>query len=136
MTVHLDELHQAIKRGSVRAVREYVAAGGALNTTDKAGWSPVAMAASAGNSEILALLLDAGADINEGWPSRHTPLMIAAIAGSRPAVDLLLARGAKTDAEGLPADELLRNLGHLHHPKILDVIQRARLAGPGGGHAG
>jgi len=126
MTTNLDDLHQAIKRGSVRAVREYLAAGGALDTTDKGGWSPLAMAAHAGNSDILALLLDAGADVNEGWPGRHTPLMIAAIGGFRPAVDLLLARGAKTDAEGQPVPDLLRTLGHRHHPKILEVIQQAR----------
>lgn len=126
MAVHIDELHQAIKRGKVSAVREYIAHGGALGATDKVGWSPLAMAAHAGHTEILQLLLDAGADVNESWPSRHTPLMTAAMAGAKPAVELLLARGAKTDAEGRAVPDLLRSMGYRHHPRILEVIQQAR----------
>ncbi|MBQ9578304.1 MAG: ankyrin repeat domain-containing protein [Ottowia sp.] len=63
----------------------------------------VLMAAAAkGRADMLALLLDAGADVNAAVPSGYdkgeTALMLAAASGSAEAVQVLLARGAKADA--------------------------------------
>jgi ankyrin repeat protein len=115
-----------MKRGDIEAVRQFLFSGGSPIDRDSHCWTPLAMAAQRGNTPIIELLLDAGADVNAGWPTRNTPLIAAAMAGSIRAVELLLSRGAKTDAEGLPVPELLRNLGYEHREAILINIQRHR----------
>ncbi len=60
----------------------------------KPGWSPVHYAATGPNTELLALLLDRGADINALAPNRNTPLMMAARYGPEGNVKLLVQRGA------------------------------------------
>ena len=126
MSGELDKLHGAIKRGDVVAVRDYIATGGAISTRDRQGWTPLAMAAYKGNTEIIRLLLDAGANVNEGWPGANTPLVLAAVSGSEAAVELLLVRGAKTDAENAPVPELLRQFGYGCETRIIEAIQKAR----------
>jgi len=60
----------------------------------KPGWSPVHYAATGPNTELLAMLLDSGADINALAPNRNTPLMMAARYGPEENVKLLVQRGA------------------------------------------
>jgi ankyrin repeat protein len=60
----------------------------------KPGWSPLHYAATGPSTELLALLLDRGADINALAPNRNTPLMMAARYGTEENVKLLLQRGA------------------------------------------
>jgi ankyrin repeat protein len=60
----------------------------------KPGWSPVHYAATGPNTELLAMLLDSGADINALAPNRNTPLMMAARYGPEENVKLLMQRGA------------------------------------------
>lgn len=58
------------------------------------GWAPVHYAATGPNTELLAMLLDRGADINALAPNRNTPLMMAARYGPENNVKLLVQRGA------------------------------------------
>jgi ankyrin repeat protein len=60
----------------------------------KPGWSPVHYAATGPSTELLAMLLDRGAEINALAPNRNTPLMMAARYGPEDSVKLLLQRGA------------------------------------------
>jgi uncharacterized protein len=60
----------------------------------KPGWSPVHYAATGPSTELLAMLLDRGADINALAPNRNTPLMMAARYGPEDSVKLLVQRGA------------------------------------------
>jgi hypothetical protein len=120
------ELHQAIKRGDVVAVRHYLESGGSVSVASGHNWTLLTMAAHRGNSEIVRMFLDAGADPNEGWPDNDTPLVLAAIAGSLTAVRLLLARGARTDARGMPVPPLLRHYGYGRETRILETLQAAR----------
>jgi ankyrin repeat protein len=60
----------------------------------KPGWAPVHYAATGPNTELLAMLLDRGAEINALAPNRNTPLMMAARYGPEDSVKLLLRRGA------------------------------------------
>ena len=60
----------------------------------KPGWSPVHYAATGPSTELLALLLDRGAEVNARAPNMNTPLMMAARYGSEDNVKLLLKRGA------------------------------------------
>jgi hypothetical protein len=79
----------------------------------KPGWSPVHYAASGPSSELLALLLDRGADVNARAPNGSTPLMMAASFGTEDSVKLLVQRGADKrllNDRNLSAADLARNL--------------------------
>lgn len=58
------------------------------------GWSPIHYAATGPNVQTVAALLKAGAPIEARSPNGSTPLMMAARYGAEASVDLLLARGA------------------------------------------
>jgi hypothetical protein len=60
----------------------------------KPGWSPVHYAAIGPNTQVLAVLLDRGADIDARAPNGSTPLMMAARYGAEDNVKLLIRRGA------------------------------------------
>lgn len=62
--------------------------------------TPLHVAAALGRTEIVTLLLDAGASPKARDESRETPLHLAAAANQIEAIRLLLARGADVDAKG------------------------------------
>jgi uncharacterized protein len=60
------------------------------------GWTPLHYAASAPDEQVLRLLLDRGAAVDQRAANGSTALMMAANYGSEASVKLLLARGADT----------------------------------------
>ncbi len=60
----------------------------------KEGWSPLHYAATGGSAAIVKLLLAKGAPLEARSPNGSTPLMMAARYGNEEAVDALLAAGA------------------------------------------
>jgi ankyrin repeat protein len=60
---------------------------------------PLLLAAVEGNTEIVRMLLDAGANIEARGDMRMSALMFATLKGNLEAVELLLQRGARTDAQ-------------------------------------
>lgn len=58
------------------------------------GWSPVHYAATGPNTQVLAFLLERGANIDALAPDRSTALMLAARHGPEDSVRLLVQRGA------------------------------------------
>lgn len=123
----LEALHHSIKHGDVLAVRRYLESGGSPLPSGKRGWSPLAMATNRGHTPIIQLLLDAGADVNEGWPGESV-LMLAAMSGSIDSVRCLLDRGAKTTACGVPSHELLVRLGHGSQKAIVQLLRDRHVA--------
>ena len=61
---------------------------------NKAGWTPLHYAATGGNADIITMLLAKGAQLDARSPNGTTPLMMAARYGSTQAVQLLLQKGA------------------------------------------
>jgi len=79
----------------------------------KPGWSAVHYAASGPNAELLALLLDRGANVNALAPNGSTPLMMAARFGTEDSVKLLVQRGADKkllNDRNVSAAEMARSL--------------------------
>ncbi len=101
---HLDWAKKLIERGA---------------KVQKPGWSPVHYAATGPNTELLAMLLDRGADINALAPNRNTPLMMAARYGPENNVKLLVQRGA---------DKKLTNERNLSAADMAKTGERAWLA--------
>jgi ankyrin repeat protein/L-ascorbate metabolism protein UlaG (beta-lactamase superfamily) len=88
-------VHYAARQGNLDVLKELVAAGLSLNCgPDQWGATPLAGAAQRGQMEVLAYLLDSGADPNEMGEGAETPLSFAAGMGKRDAVRLLLDKGA------------------------------------------
>ena len=85
--------------------------------------SPLGAAAFGGRTEIIALLLDAGAKIDAQDGCAYTPLMWAASDGHREAVTLLLQRGADRDIKtemGDTAEDLAKRY---QHPDIVNALK-------------
>jgi len=79
----------------------------------KPGWAPVHYAASGPSTELLALLLDRGANVNALAPNGSTPLMMAARFGTEDSVKLLVQRGADKkllNDRNVSAAEMARSL--------------------------
>lgn len=93
------EIHDAASSGDTAKVIELLkqtpALVGAKNKNDDL---PLHLAAEKGWTEIMAALLDAGADVNAKGHNDWTPLHYAAKGGSIGGCKLLLQRGANRDA--------------------------------------
>src|SRR5437763_15251896 len=87
------ELYKAVKRGDLINVRRLLSSGSDPNESWGGVDTPLSIAAARGNTPILRLLLDAGAE-----PSYWT-VQVAAFGNHAKAVRLLLAAGAPADAE-------------------------------------
>ena len=88
-------LVDAAQRGDTALVEELLKEGADPNTTS-GGASPLVFAAEEGHIDIVRLLLQAGANINEGDNGNITPLICASTRGYAPIVRLLLDAGADT----------------------------------------
>jgi ankyrin repeat protein len=86
-------LLNAITREHVAVVKALLAAKADLKLRNAFDFNAFTMAAAAGNQEMAGLLLDAGADVNEGMSSL-TPLAFAVSSGNVEMMRFLAGRGA------------------------------------------
>jgi ankyrin repeat protein len=97
------EIIKAAKSGSVLRVKELLAADAKLiNALDKDGSTPLHCATWKGQQEVVALLLDSGADVNAHNANEHwgtTPLHAAAHANQAAIAQMLIDRGADVNAK-------------------------------------
>ena len=92
----IDQLTAAILGSRVARVASLLRRGAPVNGTDKNGTTPLYKAAVQGETEIVGMLLEAGADPNleSGGEDEGTPLCAAASWGHAGIVRLLLQHGA------------------------------------------
>ena len=82
-------------RSSRECVRTLLAAGADADArTSRLGWKPLMAAAKAGDGEIVEMLIDAGARVDQTYHNGKTPLYCAAEWGCLDAARALLRRGA------------------------------------------
>ncbi len=93
------ELIEAVKSGNRESVRELSKSGAEFNRQDKQGWTALNWAAAKGDSEMVELLLEHGADPFEVGRDLRTPAMIALAAGQVEVVRLLRRTEAQLKGE-------------------------------------
>ena len=94
-------LHRAVYGGEVREVRALLRAGARADVVNRYGMTPLALAAAAGDAELVRMLVEAGATIgmaDGALRDGQTTLMLAARAGDARVIDVLLHHGAQVDA--------------------------------------
>ena len=98
-----DDIHAAIVRGDMEAVRQYIEAGADLDVREPTGGSsPLITAATFGNLQAAEALIDAGADVDLRNNDGSTALITAAFFAHTEIVQALLTAGA---------DKSIRNAG-------------------------
>ena len=90
-------LHLACRHGMEDVVKYLLSKKVNPNGVDDDGWTPVAEAASAGQSRILRRLLKAGGYTNSVGPSKRTPLHLASKKGDFDSVTVLLEFNPELD---------------------------------------
>jgi 26S proteasome non-ATPase regulatory subunit 10 len=120
-------LHWAAMTGDLRAFNEALADGDDPNEADDGGWTPLITAASAGHSQIVNALLEAGANPKLTTKDGRSAFFYAVARAHAPVVDLFLQNDIcdwKRDATSATA---------LHRaiccakttPELLAVLKRA-----------
>lgn len=92
---------------------------------DANGVGPLWTPAKRGNLEIVKLLVERGADVNDRNKSGWTPLMLAASEGHEPVVSYLLSKGADPKAVDQKGTSAL-TIAALHgHAAVVGVLLKA-----------
>ena len=91
-------IQDAALYGSIKAVKEHLAAGADVNAKEKGG-TPLYYAAGTGHKVIAVLLIAEGADVNAKSDSGSTPLDWAIRRNVTETADLLRKHGGKTSEE-------------------------------------
>jgi cytohesin len=100
-------IFEAIESGDAVLVRQYLASGADINIRKDYGKgtplelkaaTPLHLAATTGNKEIVEMLLASGANVNAKAEDDITPLHIAQLIDNKEIVNLLIANGADINA--------------------------------------
>ena len=123
-------LHQAVlKRRGAATVRMLLDAGAPLDEPDEHGLTPLAVAARWGDDEVVALLIERGADATDlhagGEAIGHDMLIVATQAGDLDAVRELLDRGEAVDGPRPETGTPLGEAAWRGHPAIVrELVER------------
>src|SRR4051812_36600598 len=97
----MTELMDAVRANDAKAVERLIARGANVSELDAHSDAPLVMAAYLGQTDIVRLLLEAGADITAVDPGmKATALHAAAYAGRTEAARLLVEHGIDIDKQG------------------------------------
>jgi ankyrin repeat protein len=126
----IDRLTAAILESRIRRVAALLRRGAPVNGTDKYGTTPLYKAAVQGETKIVRMLLEAGADPNQesGGDSEGTPLCAAASWGRIEIVRLLLEHGADPNVAETPNQGPMTALAWARwnrHAEIVELLLEA-----------
>ncbi len=127
-----DELSYRVEFGGPADVKMLLDKGGNPNGVNELGWPLVSVAARRTDGlsvEVVDMLVKAGADINQGGPSRQFPIIIAARNGDSKLARYLLEQGADSgvrDRNGVEPVEIAKYYGHNNVYDILEELALKR----------
>jgi len=87
-------IFEAVATSNLPALRQLIAANADVNVTDADGQSALHIAIRDKLTDVISLLIEAGADVASGGEMGIYPLSFAAVHGDSAAVELLIAAGA------------------------------------------
>ena len=90
-------LRRAAAEGDVSELRELLACGAAVDSSDEEGFTALHLAAEFGREQAVELLLEHGAELEACDDNGQTPLLAAVIDGAEAVVRTLLREGADVD---------------------------------------
>lgn len=103
-------LADASKAGNLKAVRQHIAAGSNIDTTDAGGSTPLNTACVFGQTEVAKVLIESGANLETKNNEQTGPLFNAAFFCRAETVELLLKHNANvntTDKNGTPLVDIM-----------------------------
>jgi len=116
-------LVEASGRGRPEQVVALLRAGAGPDATDREGYRPALVAAAArGDTAIVRILLDAGADVDKSEGGFNTALTHAAGEGHTPTVRMLLERGANVRCGGGGQLGALGSAARLGYEEIVRLL--------------
>lgn len=122
------QLHRACIQGNVSMVRRLIDQGHPINIRDHAGWLPLHEASNHGFKEIVELLLDNKASINDKGGTScdgFTPLHDACGNGRLETVELLLERGANATVRNDLGNTPLQTLENWRKGVVLNALEQS-----------
>ncbi len=117
-----DEFYQALKREDIAAMSRLVdqVSDGNIRLDD--GRTALMMAAKLGSAEVVAKLLQAGANVNDRNANGGTALMYAAIRGDKATLMLLLENGAQVNLDAKFGWTALMVAAAKGHAQLIEVL--------------
>lgn len=122
------QLHRACIQGNVSMVRRLIDQGHPINIRDHAGWLPLHEASNHGFKDIVELLLDNKASINDKGGTScdgFTPLHDACGNGRLETVELLLERGANATLRNDLGNTPLQTLENWRKSVVLNAFEQS-----------
>lgn len=118
-------LHWAAWHDATQAVTRLIAAKARPAPENRYGVTPLSLACTNGNADVIRLLLDAGVDADAVLPSGETALMTASRTGSVDGVQALLEHKASVNARERQGQTAIMWAAAEGHARVVSLLLRA-----------